>query len=76
MAITIYWVIRSISCGRKERKMKDLLDEFHAAKTQHVGMLKIGYETTADCQPVRLLVNDRKFLAENSVFLSHQISQQ
>ena len=28
------------------------------------------------CQPVRLLVNDRKFPAGNSVFLSHQTSQQ
>ena len=27
-------------------------------------------------QPVRLLVNDRKFPTENSVFLSHQTSQQ
>ena len=27
-------------------------------------------------QPVRLLVNDRKFPAGNSVFLSHQTSQQ
>ena len=27
-------------------------------------------------QPVRLLVNDRKFSAGNSVFLSHQTSQQ
>ena len=27
-------------------------------------------------QAVRLLVNDRKFSAENSVFLSHQTSQQ
>ena len=27
-----------------------------------------------DEQPVRLLVNDRKFPAENSVFLSHQTS--
>ena len=27
-------------------------------------------------QPVRLLVNDRKFPVENSVFLSHQTSQQ
>ena len=27
-------------------------------------------------QPVRLLVNDRKFSAGNSVFVSHQTSQQ
>ena len=33
-------------------------------------------ETFVLIQPVRLLVNDRKFLAGNSVFLSHQTSQQ
>ena len=27
-------------------------------------------------QPVRLLVNDRKFSVRNSVFLSHQTNQQ
>ena len=31
---------------------------------------------SGDRQPVRLLVNDRKFPAGNSVFLSHQTSQQ
>ena len=40
------------------------------------GLRGLEIEAAINLQPVRLLVNDRKFPAGNSVFLSHQTSQQ
>jgi len=53
-------------------------------KFQHYTSVSIGDEPVPRSdhqmevlfQPVRLFVNDRKFPAGNSVFLSHQTSQQ
>ena len=50
--------------------------EAHVHSTLNKWILDRPKDLEKDKQPVRLLVNDRKFPAGNSIFFSHQISQQ
>ena len=54
--------------------LKSYFHEVFSSKHEHKDGNREAY--LPDIQPVRLLVNDRKFPAGNSVFLSHQTSQQ
>ena len=74
IALTGLFVRRphALSLARTPRSM----ETFGAAVDGEDDFLDQQPDQGDDFQHVRLLVNDRKFLAGNSVFLSHQTSQQ
>ena len=80
----IMWVVTIyvLPCPNKTKKEEDInvcvvdaAPSVGSSYSRTSWSLLVG-ESYEDIQHIRLFVNDRKFSAKNSIFLSHQTSQQ